>query len=166
MPKPMTELSRLLEANHRYAVARAAVQGPRPSGHLAIVTCMDCRIDVFAALGLNLGEAHIIRNAGGRVTDDVMRSLALSSHVLGVSTVVLMQHTECGLAGKTNEDLKQATGADLDFMPIGDHEVALREDIEQVLSVSYLEPIRLVVGYVYDVKTGKVEELQRANRDS
>ena len=94
----MTEVKRLLAANEAYAAARAGVADPRPSRRLAVVTCMDARIDVFAALGLHLGEAHVIRNAGGRVTDDVLRSLTLSSHVLGVDTVVVMQHTKCGLA--------------------------------------------------------------------
>src|SRR6202167_1379980 len=109
----MTEITRLLAANEDYAAARADVTDSRPSRHLAVVTCMDARIDVFAALGLHLGEAHVIRNAGGRVTDDVLRSLALSSHVLGVDTVVVMQHTKCGLAGVTDQELHELTGADL-----------------------------------------------------
>ena len=91
---------------------------------------MDARIDVFATLGLHLGEAHVIRNAGGRITDDVLRSLALSSHVLGVDTVVVMQHTKCGLAGVTDAYLREITGADLGFLPIDDHAAALREDLE------------------------------------
>src|SRR6266700_2285845 len=95
----MTDIARLLDANEGYAAARANVHDARPSRHLAVVTCMDARIDVFAALGLHLGDAHVIRNAGGRVTDDVLRSLALSTHILGVNTVVVMQHTKCGLAG-------------------------------------------------------------------
>ena len=78
---------------------------------------MDARIDVFAVLGLHLGEAHVIRNAGGRVTDDVLRSLALSCHVLGVDTVVVMQHTKCGLAGVTDAELRELTGAELGFFP-------------------------------------------------
>ena len=96
---------------------------------MAVVTCMDARIDVFAALGLHLGEAHVIRNAGGRVTDDVLRSLALSSQIFGVDTVVGMQHTKCGLAGVTGKELRKLTGADLGFFPIDDHAAALREDI-------------------------------------
>src|SRR3954449_7150356 len=126
----MTQVARLLEANHAYAAARAYVADPRPSRHLAVVTCMDARIDVFAALGLHLGEAHVIRNAGGRVTDDVLRSLALSCHVLGVDTVVVMQHTKCGLAGVTDDELRQRTGADLGFFPIDDHAAALHEDVD------------------------------------
>ena len=90
---------------------------------------MDARIDVFAVLGLHLGEAHVIRNAGGRVTDDVLRSLALSSGVLGVDTAVVMQHTKCGLAGVSDAELRALTGADLEFFPIDDHAAALREDV-------------------------------------
>src|SRR5205085_7683696 len=112
---PMTRVTRLLTANEAYDAARASVDDPRPSQHMAVVTCMDARIDVFAALGLHLGEAHVIRNAGGRVTDDVLRSLALSTHVLGVSTVVVMQHTTCGLAGVTDDELRRRTGATLGF---------------------------------------------------
>lgn len=109
----MTQVTHFLTANQGYAAARANVTDARPSRRLAVVTCMDPRIDVFAALGLHLGEAHVIRNAGGRVTDDVLRSLALSSHVLGVDTIVVMQHTQCGLAGVTNDELRERTGADL-----------------------------------------------------
>src|SRR5215212_9298893 len=106
----MTQIARLLDANDAYAAARASVHDAQPSRRLAVVTCMDARIDVFAALGLHLGEAHVIRNAGGRVTADVLRSLALSCHVLGVDTVVVMQHTQCGLAGVTDEELRGFTG--------------------------------------------------------
>ena len=109
----MSQITELLAANKGYAAARANVADARPGRHLAVVTCMDARIDVFAALGLHLGEAHVIRNAGGRVTEDVLRSLALSSHVLGVDTVVVMQHTQCGLAGRTDSELRELTGADL-----------------------------------------------------
>ena len=130
----VTEISNLLAANNRYASARARVADSRPSRRLTIVTCMDCRIDVFAVLGLHLGEAHVIRNAGGRVTDDVLRSLALSSHVLGVNTVVIMQHTECGLAAVGDEELQRITGSDIGFLPIHDHEAALREDIEVLIT--------------------------------
>ena len=116
----MTEIAALLAANQGYAAARANVTDSKPSRQLAIVTCMDARIDVFAVLGLHLGEAHVLRNAGGRVTDDVLRSLALSSHVLGVTTLVVMQHTKCGLAGVTDDELRALTGADLGFFPIDD----------------------------------------------
>ena len=106
----MTRISDLLQANQAYAAARANVADPRPGRHLAVVTCMDARIDVFAVLGLHLGEAHVIRNAGGRVTEDVLRSLALSSGVLGVDTAVVMQHTKCGLVGVSDAQLREMTG--------------------------------------------------------
>lgn len=126
----MSEVDRLLAANDAYASARAKVGDPCPSRRLAVVTCMDARIDVLTALGLHLGEAHVIRNAGGRVTEDAVRSLAVSTHVLGVETVVVMQHTRCGLAGATDAALRTLTGADVAFLPIEDHAAALQEDVE------------------------------------
>ncbi len=160
----MTEIARLLTANAGYAAARANVADPRPSRHLAVVTCMDARIDVFAVLGLHLGEAHVIRNAGGRVTDDVLRSLALSSHVLGVDTVVVMQHTKCGLAGVTDTELRNLTGADLGFFPIDDHAAALREDVGLLRETTYLHPLKVIAGLVYDVESGEIDDLVRWER--
>jgi carbonic anhydrase len=162
----MTQTERLLAANQAYAAARAEVDDPRPGRRLAIVTCMDARIDVFAVLGLHLGEAHVIRNAGGRVTDDVLRSLALSTHVLGVDTVVVMQHTKCGLAGVTDDELRERTGADLSFFPIDDHEAALREDIEVLTAKAYLAPVKVVAGFVYDVESGEIDPVVTWERPS
>jgi carbonic anhydrase len=155
----MTQIAQLLVANRGYAAARAKVADARPGRHLAVVTCMDARIDVFAVLGLHLGDAHVIRNAGGRVTDDVLRSLALSSQVLGVDTVVVMQHTECGLAGVTDEELRKITGADLGFFPIDDHAAALREDIATLSKAPFLAPLHLIAGFIYDVQSGEVEDV-------
>ncbi len=161
----MTNISRLLDANEGYASARANVAAPRPGRRLAVVTCMDCRIDVFAVLGLHLGDAHVIRNAGGRVTDDVLRSLALSSHVLGVDTVVVMQHTNCGLAGVTDEELRKLTGADLGFFPIDDHAAALRDDVELLAATDFLAPLTGMAGFIYDVVSGEIEDVVRWSRD-
>jgi carbonic anhydrase len=155
----MTQIAQLLAANRGYAAARANVADPRPGRHLAVVTCMDARIDVFAVLGLHLGEAHVIRNAGGRVTDDVLRSLALSSQVLGVDTVVVMQHTKCGLAGVTDAELRQLTGADLGFFPIDDHAAALREDIALLVATPFLSPLQVIGGLIYDVESGEVDDV-------
>ncbi len=160
----MTQIARLLAANQAYAEARANVADPRPGQRLAVVTCMDARIDVFAALGLHLGEAHVIRNAGGRVTDDVLRSLAVSSHVLGVDTVVVMQHTKCGLVGVTDEELRKRTGADLGFFPIDDHAAALRQDIELLTNKPYLEPLKVFAGFIYDVESGEIDDAVRWER--
>jgi carbonic anhydrase len=146
----MTQIAELLAANKGYAAARANVADRRPGRRLAIVTCMDARIDVFAALGLHLGD---------RVTDDVLRSLALSSHVLGVDTVVVMQHTKCGLVGVTDDELRRLTGADLGFFSIDDHAAALREDIESLSSRPYLQPLTDIAGFVYDVESGEIDHL-------
>ena len=158
------QIEQLLEANRHYAAARANVHDARPSRHLAVVTCMDARIDVFAVLGLHLGEAHVIRNAGGRVTDDVLRSLALSAHVLGVDTVLVMQHTKCGLAGVTDEELQAATGADLGFFPIDDHASALRDDVQLLREQTFLAPVRVIAGCVYDVESGEIDDVVRWER--
>jgi carbonic anhydrase len=160
----VTQIERLLAANESYAAARANVADRRPGQHLAVVTCMDARIDVFAALGLHLGEALVLRNAGGRVTEDVLRSLALGLHVLGVDTVVVMQHTRCGLAGITDEELRSLTGADLGFFPIDDHAAALREDIDLLAGTPYLHPMQVIAGFVYDVESGEIDDVVRWER--
>jgi carbonic anhydrase len=160
----MTDIAGLLAANVRYAATHERVGNARPNRHLAVITCMDPRIDVFAALGLHLGDAHVIRNAGGRVTDDVLRSLALSSQVLGVDTVLVMQHTKCGLAGVTDEELRELTGADLGFFPIDDHAAALHDDIEQLAATPYLAPLKVIAGLVYDVESGEIADVVRWDR--
>lgn len=160
----MLDIDGLLAANEAFAAARANVADSRPSRRLAVLTCMDTRIDVLAVLGLHLGEAHIIRNAGGRVTDDVLRSLALSTHVLGVDTLVVMQHTKCGLAGVTDDELRERTGAAMDFFPIHDHAAALKEDIGTVSTASYLTPLQRIAGFVYDVESGKLDDAVRWER--
>jgi carbonic anhydrase len=160
----VTEIQRILTANEGYAAARSNVGSPRPLRRLAVLTCMDARIDVFAALGLHLGEAHVIRNVGGRVTDDVLRSLAVSSHVLGVDTVLIMQHTKCGVAGVSDEQLRELTGADLDFFAFDDHLAALREDIDLLTATPYLGPLKTVAGVVFDVETGHLHDLVRWER--
>ena len=161
----MALLARILAGNEAYATARSSVDDARPGQGLAVITCMDARIDVFAALGLHLGEAHVIRNAGGRVTDDVLRSLALSSHVLGVDTVVVMQHTKCGVAGVSDEELREITGAELDFFAFDDHAAALREDVDKLTSTTYLGPLAKIAGFVYDVETGELDDVIRWTRD-
>jgi carbonic anhydrase len=158
----MTLLDELLAANE--SASRPVSLDQRPTRRLAVVTCMDARIDVFAVLGLELGDAHVIRNAGGRLTDDVLRSLALSSSVLGVDTVVVMQHTKCGLAGTSDAELRARTGADLDFLPIADHEASLRADIERLSTTPYLSALRTIAGFVYDVDSGRVEDMVRWER--
>jgi carbonic anhydrase len=159
-------LDDLLRANQAFAATPPPLLEAAPSRHLTIVTCMDTRIDVLAALGLEIGQTHILRNAGGRVTDDTLRSLALSTHALGVDTAVIMQHTKCGLAGVPEEELRAVTGADVNFLAIGDHQAALRHDVELLSTTPFLTPLVEIAGILYDVDTGSVTEVvrwQRAN---
>jgi carbonic anhydrase len=160
----MSKVSQLLDSNHRYVADYVAVESRYPARHLVIVTCMDSRIDVFAALGLHLGDAHVLRNAGARVTDDLLRSLILSVKTMGTDTVVLMQHTGCGLEGVTAEELRDATGTEIDFLPIADHGDSIRSDIELLAASPALEPVRTIAGLLFDIETGTVEELARWSR--
>ncbi|HUQ40417.1 MAG TPA: carbonic anhydrase [Acidimicrobiales bacterium] len=157
----MPVIDELLAANRVFAAAERPALESRPQRRLAVVTCMDTRIDVLAALGLELGQAVVIRNAGARVTEDVLRSLALATHVLGVDTVVVMQHTGCGLAGATDEALKARTGADLDFLAIDDHAAALRHDVDVLHDTSFLGLVTTIAGFLYDVATGAVDDVVR-----
>lgn len=142
----------------RLAVARL-VTDPQPSRASVVLTCMDVRIDPLAVLGLHMGEAHVLRNAGGRVTDDVLRSLAVSSHALGTRVLTIMQHTGCGLRGTTDADLRALTGADLDFHTISDHTSTLQSDVMLVASTPYLGRLKTIAGLVYDVDKGTLEQL-------
>jgi carbonic anhydrase len=137
--------------------------GPEPRKHLAAVTCMDTRLDVYALLGLQLGDAHVIRNAGGRVTDDVLRSLIVSIEILGVHTVAVIQHTECGMTKTTNAELRAIVQerrgvepADIDFLPIDDHTTTVRNDVEFLRTNPFLPPDLEVFGFLYDVRTGRL----------
>lgn len=158
----MSELRRLVDANREYVDDHLGIADAEPRRHLAVVTCMDARIDVFAALGLELGDAHVIRNAGGRVTDDVLRSLALSSHALGVDSVVVMQHTRCGLAGVSNAELEEVTGSGIDFFCIDDHVETLRTDLQKIRDTPYLSVLSEVAGFVHDIDTGHITEIVEA----
>jgi len=157
-------LDGLLAANAGYADARSHLADGRPDLGLAVVTCMDTRIDVLAAFGLHLGEALIVRNAGARVTEDVVRSLALASHVLGVHTVALVQHTRCGLYGVDDTALQALTGSSLAFLSIRDHTDALRDDVDALAGDPALTPIAAIAGLLYDVDTGAVDEVVRWHR--
>jgi carbonic anhydrase len=134
-----------------------------PVRHVVVVTCMDARIDLFRLLGLEIGDAHILRNAGGRVTEDVVRSLVLSSHALGTREIVVIHHTGCGLFGATNEDLRNkvldATGwsaEHIDFLPFRDVVASVKEDVERVRECTLLPAEVTTWGCVYDVDDGSL----------
>jgi len=137
----------------------------RPSRRLAIVTCMDSRLDVFAALGLGDGEAHVLRNAGGVITDDVIRSLAISQRRLGTRAVMLIHHTDCGMQTLTDDgfraELQEATGVAPAFAIESFTEVDadVRQSILRVRRSPFLPHRDLVRGFVYDVDTSRLREI-------
>jgi carbonic anhydrase len=139
----------------------------RPSWRLAIVACMDSRLDVFGALGLEPGQAHIIRNAGGIVTDDVIRSLAISQRRLGTEEVVLIQHTDCGMLTITDDgfraELQEATGIAPTFAieSFRDLEANVRQSLERLRSSPFLAHQDRIRGFVYDVDTGALSEITK-----
>ena len=137
----------------------------RPALRLAIVACMDSRLDVFSALGLGNGEAHVLRNAGGVITDDVIRSLALSQRKLGTREIVLIHHTDCGLEKVTDDgfraELERETGMAPSFAidSFTDVEASVRGSIARVRNSPFLPHRDAVRGFVYDVDTGRLNEV-------
>jgi carbonic anhydrase len=134
-----------------------------PVRHIVVLACMDARLDLFRLLGLHIGDAHILRNAGGRVTDDMIRSLLLSSHALGTREVVVIHHTGCGLHGQTNETLRakvhEGSAGDaehIDFLPFDDVRASVQNDVELIRKCDLVPPDMAAWGAVYDVKEGSL----------
>ena len=159
------EFDRILAENQRYidAFDRSALTSS-PLRGVAIVACMDARLDVEEALGLRTGDAHIIRNAGGLATDDVIRSLVISQHVLGTDEVVVIGHTRCGLLGADETAIRDALAAatgqrlDIDFGSFDDLDVAVRSSVERLRSHPWIKPLA-IHGLVFDVDTGGLREV-------
>jgi carbonic anhydrase len=137
----------------------------RPSRRLAVVTCMDSRLDVFQALGLDVGEAHVLRNAGGVITDDVIRSLAISQRRLGTREVMLIHHTDCGMQKTTDDEFKRAVEAETGIRPhwavesFGDVEQDVRQSIGRLMASPFIPHKDAIRGFVFDVDTGKLDEV-------
>jgi carbonic anhydrase len=159
-------LADLLDAARRHAEAfeHGDLNAP-PVRQLAIVTCMDARVDPFALLGLRPGDAHVIRNAGGLVTDDVVRSLAISQRALGTTHVMVMRHTACGMFGLHDEELRAALRDETGVEPpwraedLTDLDADLRRAVDELRDHPLLPATKGVGGYVYDVETGELREV-------
>ncbi|MCT9088135.1 carbonic anhydrase [Streptomyces sp. ASQP_92] len=155
----------LVEANRQYA---AAFTDPgmdaRPVLHVAVVACMDARLDLHAALGLELGDCHTIRNAGGVVTDDVIRSLTISQRALGTTSVMLVHHTGCGMETLT-EDFRHALEEEVGQRPawavesFRDADQDVRQSMQRVRTSPFLPHVDDVRGFVFDVTTGLLREV-------
>jgi carbonic anhydrase len=146
-----------------FADGHLAVQ---PKRKLAIVACMDSRMDIFEMLGLKHGEAHIIRNAGGVITDDVIRSLCLSQRYLGTREVILLHHTDCGLQQVTEDGLKEELERELGIKPwwslesFTDPYVDTQQSIRRLMLTPFIPHKDYVRGFVYDVDTGELHEVE------
>ena len=156
----------VLAANEAYADEfRLAGLEPVAAKGLAVLTCMDSRIEPLAMLGLRPGDAKILRNAGARVTDDVLRTLVLASYLLGVDRAMIVAHTKCRMAAGEEEDVHEAVadagGPDtrsLAFLVTADQEQTVRSDVQRVRSWPYLTQLQ-VGGFLYDVDTGLLKRL-------
>jgi carbonic anhydrase len=162
----MSAIDHLIHANVRYADTFPGPRPLRPKLRLAVIACMDSRLDLFGALGLEIGDAHLIRNAGGLPTEEVLRSLAISQRMLGTREVVLIHHTECGMEGFDDPTfragLEAATGVapGWDVPGFTDLHETMRESIRTVRACAWLPHREDVRGFIFDVATAKIEEVE------
>ena len=163
----MTYFENFLKANQAYVELHGDLHlSIKPKTKVAIVTCMDSRLHVAPALGLALGDAHILRNAGGRVTEDMIRSLVISQQQMGTREIVVLHHTDCGAQTFNNEDfqehLKCELGVDVsgqDFLPFQDIDESVREDMKLLRECPLIPDDVIISGAVYDVDTGSMREI-------
>ena len=160
----MRGVDEILEANEAYARAfdRGGLEAS-PARKLAVVTCMDARIDPLRLLGLDLGDAHVIRNAGGLVTDDALRSLALSHWLLGTQEALVIGHTDCGAAAFGNDELRERVGPaaeGVDFLPVADVDAAVRAGVRLIEESPLLPAAFGARGFVYDVADGRLHPVR------
>jgi carbonic anhydrase len=154
-----------LQNNAAYADTYSDPMSARPSKQVAIVACMDARLRIFGLLGMNDGESHVIRNAGGVVTDDVIRSLAISQRLLGTTEIILIHHTNCGLLNVTEDSFKQAIQGETGIRPPWSVEAFtdVYEDVRQsrarIVASPFIPHRDSIRGFVFDVATGKLNEV-------
>lgn len=163
----VSDLAKMIKANERYAAVFDKGNLPRPPRYkVAIVTCLDSRIDPLRMLGLKEGDVNVIRNAGGRVAD-AMRSLVISQRLLGTKEVAVIHHTDCGLKAFSNEQIRDRVSkelgpiagqvaAEIDFLPITDLEQSVREDVEYLRQSPLIGDDIAIFGFTYDVHTGRL----------
>ena len=161
----MSEVDKMLAANAEWVRRFPGSQDVRPARHVAVVSCMDSRMPLFGMLGLEVGDAHVIRNAGGVITEDVIRSLTVSQHVLGTREILLVHHTQCGLQATEDtafaDQVEQATGRRPPWAvrAFRDAEQDVRESMRLIRENPYLLSHE-VRGTVYDVGTGELREVR------
>jgi carbonic anhydrase len=161
----MTVTDDLLANNTRYAESFRGPLPLPPSRQVAVLACMDARLDVYRVLGLEEGEAHVIRNAGGVVTDDEIRSLAISQRLLGTKEIILIHHTDCGMLTFTDEDFRGAVAQDVGRHPewhseaFADLELDVKNSVRRIVDSPFVPVTDSVRGFVFDVATGRLAEI-------
>jgi carbonic anhydrase len=162
----MSKTDEFLENNRRYAESFGGQLPLPPSAGVAVVACMDARLDVYGILGLAEGEAHVIRNAGGVITDDEIRSLAISQRLLGTSEIILIHHTDCGMLTFTDDKFKADIHADTGIRPpwaaeaFPDLDADVRQSIRRIQASPFIPHTDSVRGFVFDVATGRLNEVK------
>jgi carbonic anhydrase len=161
----MSATEQYLANNARYAETFSGPLPMPPSAHVAVVACMDARLNVYGILGLGNGEAHVIRNAGGVITDDEIRSLAISQRLLGTREIILIHHTDCGMLTFTDDDFKRSIQDETGIKPawaaeaFGDLEQDVRQSVARIKASPFIPHTDAVRGFVFDVATGKLNEV-------
>jgi len=164
----MTVTDEYLANNRRYAEGFTGPLPLPPARHIAVVACMDARLNVYALLGLADGEAHVIRNAGGVVTDDEIRSLAISQRLLGTTEIILIHHTDCGMLSFTDDEFKAGIAAEVGIKPewaaesFSDLDTDVRQSIRRIKASPFIPLTDSVRGFVFDVATGLLREVDPA----
>jgi carbonic anhydrase len=162
----MTAIDEYLANNARYAEGFSGPLPMPPSAHLAVVACMDARLNVYALLGLGDGEAHVIRNAGGVVTDDEIRSLAISQRLLGTREIMLIHHTDCGMLTFTDDAFKAGIQEETGIKPewaaesFSDVDADVRQSIARIKVSPFVPHKDQIRGFVFDVATGRLNEVK------
>ena len=162
----MSVTDQYLTNNDAYAAAFSGPLPLPPSKHVAVLACMDARLNVYAILGLQEGESHVIRNAGGAVTDDGIRSLAISQRLLGTREIILIHHTDCGMLTFTDDGFKQSIQQETGLRPawaaeaFPDLEEDVRQSLKRVRTSPFIPHTDEVRGFVFDVATGRLNEVK------
>jgi len=162
----MSTTDELLANNERYVASFDKGDLPLPPGRkIAVLACMDARLNVYGALGLQEGDAHVIRNAGGVVTDDEIRSLAISQRLLGTEEIILIHHTDCGMLTFTDDEFKAAIQDETGIKPewaaesFSDIDQDVRQSIARIKASPFIPHRDAVRGFVYEVETGRLREV-------
>jgi carbonic anhydrase len=161
----MSKTDEFLQNNRTYAASFGGQLPLPPSAGVAVVACMDARLNVYGILGLNDGEAHVIRNAGGVITDDEIRSLAISQRLLGTTEIILIHHTDCGMLTFTDDGFKAAIQQETGIKPewaaeaFSDLDDDVRQSIKRIKASPFIPHTDAVRGFVFDVASGKLREV-------